>query len=258
MLGIGSLILTAAMVAPSYAGKKVITDNEMDEVTAAGQPIVLKGDDIDQRAETTIALGIEDNAQHDLRALILNNVAGENQVATNMNIASGAGSGRQDNNITQSWGSTYDRDFFGSASASANVSVTAEGGKATCNAGALICVPKAGNSASATASASASTPNIRSSIYADQILLADGDVDYRPETHISMDIQNTAQQGLSALVVNNVSGLNQVATALNIAGNVGTGPAPGGGNVAVTGGGSAAGQGNIINQFRGTPFARPN
>jgi hypothetical protein len=257
MLGIGGLILTAAMVVPSYAGKTVITDNEMDEVTAAGQPTVLKGEDIDMRAEVFIALGIEDNAQHDLRALILNNVAGENQVATDMNIASGAGSGRQDNNITQSWGSTYDKAFRGGASASVSVTATASGGEAECNKGALICVPKAGNSATATASASASTPSIRQSIYADQILLADGDLDYKPETHISMDIQNTAQQGLSAIVVNNVSGLNQVATALNIAGNVGTGPAPGGGNVAVTGGGSAAGQGNIINQFRGTPFSRP-
>jgi len=256
VLGIGGLILTAAMVSPSYAGKKVITDNEMDEVTAAGQPIVLKGDDIDMRAKVNIALGVEDNAQHDLRALILNNVAGENQVATDMNIASGAGSGRQDNNITQSWGSTYDRDFAGGAS-TPSVTATGKGGEAECNKNALICVTKNGTSQTATA-AGASTPSIRSSIYADQILLADGDLDYKPETHIAMEISNTAQQGLSAIVVNNVSGLNQVATALNIAGNVGTGAAPGGGNVAVTGGGSAAGQGNIINQFRGTPFARPN
>jgi len=258
MLGIGSLILTAAMVSPSYAGKKVITDNEMDQVTAAGQPVVIEANgDVDFRSKTDIALGIEDNAQHDLRALILNNTAGENQLATDMNIASGAGSGRQDNNITQSWGSTYDLDFRGGASDSITAKATAEGGEAECNKGALICVAKAGNSATATASASASTPSIRQSIYADQIIVANGDVDYRPETNIAMDIQTTAQQGLSALVVNNVAGLNQVATGLNIAGNVGTG-APGSGNVAVAGGGSAAGQGNIINQFRGTPFARPN
>jgi hypothetical protein len=64
---------------------------------------------------------------------------------------------------------------------------------------------------------------------------------------------------LSALVVNNVAGLNQVASGLNIAGTVGTGAvgSTGGGNVVVDGAGSAAGQGNIINQFRGTPFARP-
>jgi hypothetical protein len=256
-LGIGSLILTAAMVVPSHAGKQVITDSEMDEVTAAGQPTVLKGEDIDMAAEVNIALGIENEAQQNVRALILNNVSGENQVATDMNIASGTAGGRQDNNITQSWGSTYDRSFGGGAS-TPSVTATARGGEAECNRSALICVPREGASQTATATG-ASTPSIRSSIYADQIILADGDLDYTPETRIEMRIENVAQQGLSALVVNNVAGLNQVASGLNIAGNVGTGAvgSTGGGNVTIDGAGSAAGQGNIINQFRGTPFARP-
>ncbi|HEY3198515.1 MAG TPA: hypothetical protein VGJ57_10920 [Nitrospirales bacterium] len=259
ILGVAAVALAAAMSTPTYAGKQVITDGEMDAVTAAGQPIVIKNSDsdIDVRDETILALGIEDNAQSDLRALVLNNTLGENQVGTGLNIASGGSTGRQDNNITQSWGATYDREIVPGSAKSSTTTASKNGADATCGRDALICKPVGGNaSASATASASV-TPATRLSIYADQIVLGDDDVDYRPVTSIAMDVRDTAQIGLSALVVNNVSGLNQVANGVNIAGGVGTGGV-GAGNVSVTSASATAGQGNITNQFRGTSYSRPD
>lgn len=259
ILGVAAVALAAAMATPTYAGKQVITDNEMDAVTAAGQPIVLKNDEgnIEVTNETKLALGIEDNAQSDLRALVLNNTLGENQVGTGLNIASGGSTGRQDNNITQSWGSTYDRRIVSGSARSSSNTTSRDGADAECGRDALICKPVGGNgSATATASASA-TPATRISIYADQIVLGDEDVDYKPVTSIAMDVRDTAQIGLSALVVNNVSGLNQVANGVNIAGSVSTGPV-GAGNVSVTSASAATGQGNITNQFRGTSYSRPD
>jgi hypothetical protein len=268
LLGIGGFALALAMAIPSYAAKQVISDQDLDETTAAGQPVVLvsggnrdivkdivkRSGSVTDASETHISLGIQDSAQQNLRALILNNIAGENQVGNGMNIASSGSTGRQDNNITQSWGSTYDFDIVKGTAVAGTVS-TAPGGDASCNRDALICKPVGGNG-SASAVAGVVTPAMRKSIYADQVLVSDGSILYAPVTVIAMDLGGTAQQGLAALIVNNVSGLNQVANGVNISGAVSTG-VPGAGNVSVNGSASAGGQGNVINQFRGTPYSRP-
>ncbi|HEY3198517.1 MAG TPA: hypothetical protein VGJ57_10930 [Nitrospirales bacterium] len=272
LLGIGSLALALAMAIPSYAAKQVIPDQELDEVTAAGQPVVLisgnggntdgtasdivKRPGITDASVTQIALGIEDSSQQNLRALILNNIAGENQTGNGMNIASGSSAGRQDNNITQSWGSTYDADIVKGTAVTATSSASAPGGDASCGRDALICKPVGGNASASAAASAVSTPAIRRSIYSDQVLVSDGSILYAPVTVIAMDIRDTAQQGLSALIVNNVSGMNQVANGVNISGGVSTG-LPGAGNVSVNGSANGGGQGNVINQFRGTPYSRP-
>ena len=258
MLGVAAVALAVTMATPTYAGKKVITDSEMDSVTAAGQPIVLKNEEgnITVEVDTNLTLELANEAQSDLRALILNNTLGENQVGTGMNVASGGSTGRQDNNITQSWGSTYDRKIIdGVVTREASVR-TKHGEEGECSRSALICKPVGGN-VSAVATDGAVRPATRLSIYADQIVLGDDDVDYRPETNIAMDVRDTAQSGLSALVVNNVSGLNQVASGVNISGATGTGPV-GGGNVTTNSLAASAGQGNVTNQFRGTSYSRPD
>jgi hypothetical protein len=257
ILGVAAVALSVAIATPSYAAKKVITDTEMDEVTAAGQPIVLKNEegDVTVENETTHVLDIASEAQSDLRALVLNNTLGENQVGTGLNIASGGSAGRQDNNITQSWGATYDRRIINGSTTPASVR-TRDGEEGECSRSALICKP-VGENGTAVATNGSARPATRISIYSDQIVLGDEDVDYRPETNIAMDVRDTAQIGLSALVVNNVSGLNQVANGVNIAGGVGTGGV-GAGNVSVTSASAATGQGNITNQFRGTSYSRPD
>jgi len=59
---------------------------------------------------STVTLLVASGSQSNLRAIVLNNVAGENQLASGVNIQSGVdvSTGTQSNNITQSWGSTYD------------------------------------------------------------------------------------------------------------------------------------------------------
>jgi hypothetical protein len=269
LVGIGSLAFALAMAIPSYAAKQVIPDQELDEVTAAGQPVVLvsggtnadivkdivkRSGRVTDASETHISLGFEDSSQQNLRALILNNIAGENQTGNGMNIASGGSTGRQDNNITQSWGSTYDFDIV-KGTAVAGSSSSAPGGDASCGRDALICKPVGGNG-SASAVSGVVTPAIRKSIYSDQVLVSDGAIMYAPVTVVAMDLGGSAQQGLAALIVNNVSGLNQVANGVNISGAVSTG-LTGAGNVSVNGAANSAGQGNVINQFRGTPYSRP-
>jgi hypothetical protein len=89
---------------------------------------------------------------------------------------------------------------------------------------------------------------------ADVIIHADKDLTatYNPTTSIAADISDGSQTNLIALVVNNVTGLNQVATGINISNNA----------VSLTsgtiqldaGGGTSGALLNTINQFRGTPI----
>lgn len=59
---------------------------------------------------STVTMLVASGSQSNLRAIVLNNVAGENQLASGVNIQSGVdiATGSQSNSITQSWGSTYD------------------------------------------------------------------------------------------------------------------------------------------------------
>jgi hypothetical protein len=70
------------------------------------------------------------------------------------------------------------------------------------------------------------------------------------DTGVTGVIEGGAQSNISALTVNNVFGLNQVANALNVAsGNIGFNPL----EIQAAGGASAASQTNTINQYRGAP-----
>jgi hypothetical protein len=102
MIGLGSCVIAAAMVAPSFAAKKAVSDEELDMVTAAGQPTVVYAQDkatVSFNGTTSISQVIDTGAQTDLRALILNNVVGENQVHNGINIGSFTVSGGQTNTI---------------------------------------------------------------------------------------------------------------------------------------------------------------
>ena len=242
MIGLGSFLIAAAMVAPSFAAKKTVSDEELDMVTAAGQPVVISagaGSSVSFTGTVAIASDLLASSQTGIRALILNNVVGENQVHNGINVnALSGGTGAQSNTITQSWGAILDI-----------TAVTAAGATATS-------VPSCGSAlickGSAVASAVSGTVRVLSKA-ADQIIDvgAASTVTYNPVTQIASDISNDSQTNLTALIVNNVTGLNQVATGINIAN---------GGITLDTGllsvsaiGGSHAGQTNAISQFRGTP-----
>src|SRR6185436_16244351 len=131
-----TLLIAAAMVSPSFAGKQAVSDAELDLVTAAGQPVIISagaGSTVSFTAVTSIAQTIQTGSQLNLRALALNNVAGENQVANGINItgASNATALQQSNTITQSWGATSDITIVSAGAATGSL-------PASCG-GALIC-----------------------------------------------------------------------------------------------------------------------
>lgn len=218
-----------------------LEDQELDGITAAGEPtLVTAGNNstITFVPETEIVQVIAPSSQAGLRALVLNNVAGENQVANGLNIH-GPSAGGQTNGLTQSWGSINETAAVVVPPATAAVDIS-------CN-GALIC------KGTPTVAVVPGTVRTLGST-ADQIVTAgsNSSIVYAPVTNIAMRIESNSQTNMVALVVNNVTGLNQVGNAINVQGN--------GVNLTDTsvmvGGGSGAGgsgQHNVINQYRGTP-----
>ena len=241
MIGMGAFLIAAALTVPSFAAKKAVTDDELDLVTAAGQPVIIAIDNgsVSFNGATTIAQSISPSSQTGLRALILNNVVGENQVHNGVNIAASAGNGSQTNTITQSWGSIND---IGATTAANGITAV----NADCT-GALIC------RTSGLFITTAGTVRVLSQA-ADQIIrvTTTGVVTYSPTTQIAQDIAENSQTGLVALIVNNVAGLNQVATGINIGSSVATlGPDL---VLGAAGGAATGNQSNTIQQFRGTPI----
>ncbi len=236
---------------PAFAGKTALSEADLDLVTAAGEPKVVQAIATGASAAFATAtlfsshdsvLAINDSSQNSLRALTLNNVAGENLVATGINIHSTAGSGgAQTNSITQSWGSTKDTGTSGGSAGCSSgafckgIFVAAASKKLVIHADVIV---------DTVAVSTAGTAFATSSIFeqADYVLA----------------LAANAQTSLAALVVNNVVGQNLVATGVNIAngGSSAIGQAAGfqfdGGNAA-----AFTTQTNTINQFKGTPFSRP-
>lgn len=239
MIGVGTFLIAAALTAPSFAAKKAVSDDELDMVTAAGQPVVISiggAGTVTFNGTTSIAQTLQPSSQSSLRALILNNVVGENQVHNGVNIASAFGNGSQTNVITQSWGSIID--LTATSTPGGVTSIPAD-----C-AGALIC-KSAGQFVT-----SGSTVRVLSKA-ADVIIHISGagTVTYNPVTDIAQDISDSSQTGLVALIVNNVTGINQVATGINIGSATPNLTAEL--TVSGVGGPSSGNQNNTIQQFRG-------
>lgn len=244
--------LMGALVAlPAMAAPKALSEAEMDAVTAAGQPTVIiagtVGTDGSAATGAVTVLGtssgtvtIGTGGQNDLRALVLNNISGENQVATAINVTSVNASSNQaqTNTITQSWGATLDL----AARAGSSTSAVFTGTK---------CILS-------TCASATSQPTTRLSAYGDEVILG-LTVTFNP--YKQFDLTIAGQANLAALAVNNVIGLNNVATAMNIMGggvNITGGAGSTLGLLPVgVGGVTASGQTNTISQYRGTPATRP-
>jgi hypothetical protein len=246
MIGLGTFVIAAAMVSPSFAGKKAVSDDELDLVTAAGQPVIVQigGDGTVSFVPTTrIAQIFQTSSQNNLRALVLNNVAGENQVANGINISTTSATATgvaQNNTITQSWGSTSDITVSSVGALFSSITVTC-GDALICKVNTqTVLVPGVGAR--------------RLSQAADIIIHVGGagTVTYSPSLQIEQVIEGGSQTGLVALVVNNVAGLNQVGNGVNIsAGSLSLGS-----NISATGNASVTGpaaQINNLSGYRGTP-----
>jgi hypothetical protein len=219
----GSLILVMALVGvlPALATED-LNDSGLDWVSAAGQaPAGVQTAVVSTSGAnspiyfapvTEDALTIAGGAQSNLRALVLNNVVGENQVANGINISND--SGVQSNYITQSVGAI--KDIGAVQTSPGRVKVL--------------------------------------SITADVILTTAGEnssVLYGPVSTYILTLglagEPGAQTDLTALVINNIAGNNQVAAGANVA------------NLSALALSQGAGQGlvgsqlNLNGQFRGTP-----
>jgi hypothetical protein len=259
------VVLVAVFVAaPSALAKKQLTEDEMDLVTAAGQPKIIQSGTgtiffIDSPVNT---LALESGSQSTLAALVLNNIAGEVQIANALNITSSLQSAAltQENTITQSWGATKDWTSSTVAGVTATASAEAESEAICFKCG----VQKVGN-ASASASAVAAQGVVKVlTKYADQIVESvDGDIFVWQNGASTLFLEEGSQTTLAALLVNNIVGLSQVANAVNLQSGllVFGGAIPGVDNFgtqihpSITNG--AVTQKNTINQFRGTPYSRP-
>jgi len=275
-----SLVVLVAvfLAAPSAMAKKQLTENELDMVTAAGEPMVINGGLIGSITYTdgsTFSMTLPTGAQTGLQALTLNNVVGELQLANAFNVQSAVQdlSGGQTNTITQSWGAT--KDLTASFATVAGVTAAAGNGgnggdseassgcgtgSGTAKCAGNVAKASAGGDGGAGGAGSTSPGKIAGAVtsqYGDVIITGGGVsgsiyVDVDPV--FAMTLDTTSQSNLLALVVNNIVGMSQVANATNISGAgvtlvpLAIGPTSSNGRAA---------QANTINQFRGTPYSRP-
>lgn len=262
MTGLASLALIASFASPTLGAKTVIFDEELDAVTAAGQPKIAMAQAGSDAFATNDQIyhvegSIETDSQNRLRALTLNNVFGENQVANGLNVQAGSGTtnaSTQANEILQSWGAAKAWDAAtvdGVAAPGGAGGAGAPGGNVN---GRL--VKDSGNGGNGgNGGNAAAAPGVIRLLWAFADEIADADSEFGPasalnqiDTAISGTVQAMSQQDLAALTVNNVFGLNQVGNGTNIAAGGLTG-------ADITGGADVFGtqQSNVISQYRGTP-----
>lgn len=284
LTGMSTLALVVAFSTPGFAAKSVIADEEMDQVTAAGEPKIAmvtdssasEGDVYSKNEQLNWFAGtLEEGSQNELKAITLNNVFGENQVATGVNIQaadSGMADGSsQDNNILQSWGSAKAFNgnsvdgvaSYGDNNNSTNQALSNEqkqkmdGVKIVASDQNLDNVQNNDNTNSQVQNHAAVQGRLSVLwAFADEIASVENSnganvyaTNY-VDTSITGVIEGGAQSSISALTVNNVFGLNQVANALNVAsGNIAFNPL----DVGAATGASASSQTNTIQQYRGAP-----
>jgi len=308
---IGLVVLVAVfLAAPSAFAKKKLADDELDLITAAGEPTIVQSTtgSISFSDDADAVLSFDTDTQSNAQGLVINNLTGENQIATALNIASVVfvNGPSQTNSITQSWGATKDWTAISvapvtvsvpgvTAAISAAAASSAVGGSAVAtqtktatnnfcstDTGEVKCAankqgPSAnligdteahGGAAAAAASTSASTSAASGAVaiseakiavltmYADQIIDSTaGDIFVTRQISPMLTFDNGAQANLAALVLNNVAGLNQVATAINILGG-GVTLSPLALATSQQDFGTSS-QSNTIVQYRGTPLSRP-
>ena len=247
MTGISAIALVAAFAAPTLAAKTVIEEEELDEVTAAGQPKIaqsysaLEGDATSVNFQVNV-FAAHIGGQEELTALTLNNIFGENQIANNVNIQAGNDNGgTQTNNATQSWGSSKAHGYV--------VVDGAPGGPAACATVGIIakCNAQGGDASDGKIGL---LWEFADEISDSKATLGDATSANVVITIVAGTFDEFAQSGLTALTVNNVFGFNQVANGLNISGgSVDTV----GGSIAGADLGTASNQNNTSEQWRGSP-----
>ena len=205
---------------PAFAGKKVLSEEEMEAVTAAGEPTVIvasgfSGATATLSDEAVFNLNIPTDAQQGLRALTVQNVVGEVQLLVNLNILSASKSVAatdQRNFSVQSWGSTLPNFLPGPSS---------EPGVPGIDLGACVttCIKSSiGTVGVAAPGVIGSTPSASGDVIVD-VSSSNGTAtavdDQQPVFNLTLDAH--AQTSLTALFIANIVGRAQTAFNINIA-----------------------------------------
>jgi hypothetical protein len=302
-----ALALLLYGAAPSFA-KKALDEGDLDRITAAGEPTIIQvsGVDVESHGEVDFEISYEDansdsvaieggttdinGGQQNLRALVVNNIAGESLAANALNIVSASAQnsapGAQSNTITQSWGSVKITDVVTVTESTAVDGEDADAGDGGDGAGGTcigICGGNGGGdggdgetSPGSTALAAIAYPVYMSAdliIHVEDVSINNETLDettaadqegvsfgvaVAKNSVASVAIEGAAQSDLAALVVNNVAGKNLIANAINIAaGNITLGDGVVGHFLGQAGQATMGGQINVINQYRGTPINAP-
>jgi hypothetical protein len=257
-----AVVAVLFLAGPSFAKKAKLSEDDLDRITAAGQPKIIQLSNVSASGDISLTfddlestiLTLDPDSQTNLRALTLNNIVGENQIANGLNIFSTRGGGvTQSNTILQSWGSIKVLDVVtasvdsSATSGDNNVSDNRTNNQSntnTANATASgkcvgFCNPSGSQSGSNTndqsgdnggnttgaAAAVAAVIGVPIFMTADDIIhLQDVTstsggvtVEIQQDGLDILDVTGNSQTNLAALVVNNIAGKNQIANAINIA-----------------------------------------
>jgi len=225
VLALAAILAVSVWSAPAFAAK-ALSDDDLDQLTAAGEPKVLWAHGTDGGGGIAIAtddavfnLDIPTDSQKGLRALTVANVVGEAQLLVNLNVASVANqlAGTDQRNFSvQSWGSTL---------AIPEAVATVDGvpgidqrGNPNCTSSCTSSEQKKANgNIGVVAAPGAIEIGVAS---ADVIMRADGlnaEVRLDEEPVYNLKFEPLAQVDLSALFIANVVGRVQAAYNINIA-----------------------------------------
>ncbi len=216
---LAGLTIAILMVAPAVAAKKsLLTEDELDAITAAGEPTVLIASasagvaTITNQDHAAFALSIPEDAQKGLRALTVTNVVGEVQLLVNLNVLSAqndvAGTDQRNFSV-QSWGATKP-----------HLSAQADGVPGILNN--PLCVTDCTAKANANIGVIAAPAQIQiASASGDVIIQAEGAngavIVNEQQPAFALSLQSRAQVDLASLFIANIVGRAQAAYNINIA-----------------------------------------
>lgn len=226
LLGAFVVLLAVAALAHPALAATTLTDDDLEQVTAAGEPQVLIAEAATGVATATFVddavfnLNIPTNSQQGLRALTVANVVGEAQLLVNLNVLSASGSINntdQRNFSVQSWGSTMPL-LSATVAGVPGISQTTTA-NAACT---TSCTSNPLNKANGNIGVVAAPGQIQiASASADEIIRASGGtgafVSSDSQPVFNLTFSPNGQVDLSALFIANVVGRVQAAYNINIA-----------------------------------------
>jgi hypothetical protein len=208
-----ALILPTAFAAlfsltlPASAAMEVLNDEDLDSITASGQPtvVIAQNGTASQEDNSVQSLNIVEDAQVGLRALAITNVVGEAQLLVNLNVISVSGNVAgvdQRNFAVQSWGSLLPE-----------ISEVVEGEPGV---NLPLCTTECGQQVGVVNIASDPLIEIASAA-GDVIVDGDNGASVIDNNVASLNFEPNAQTDLAALFIANIAGRTQAAFNVNIA-----------------------------------------